>query len=147
MTLPSTPTASSGEEARTRKPTLGRVVIDQKRVIGAAIILAVAGCWVLVPLGEWQAGVFLAGGILLGLANQLATEYSLLKMITSGAQLTRSEIAGKALVRLLVVTGVAVAVAVVFWSSGLVALIGLALFRLIALVMTSIPLLKELREP
>ena len=42
--------------------------------------------------------------------------------------------------------GVASAVAIVFWSTGLVTLIGLALFRLIALVMTGIPLLKELSK-
>jgi hypothetical protein len=76
----------------------------------------------------------------------VATEFSLLKMISSGEELTRSEIASKAFVRLLVITGVASLVAVVFWSTGLVTLIGLALFRLIALVMTGIPLLKELSK-
>jgi len=89
---------------------------------------------------------FLAAGILLGLGNHIATEFSLLKMIASGEQLTRMEIAGSALVRLLVVSGVAAAVAIIFWSTGIIALIGLALFRLITLVMTGIPLVKELSK-
>jgi hypothetical protein len=41
---------------------------------------------------------------------------------------------------------VAVGIAVAFWPSGIALLLGLAIFRLIALVMTSIPLLKELKK-
>jgi hypothetical protein len=128
-------------------PTLGKVLKDQRRALYVALGLAVGGLWIFVPLGDWQVGVFLAAGVLMGLGNHVATEYSLLKMIASGEELTRSQIAGSALVRLLVVSAVAATVAIVFWSTGIVALIGLALFRLIALVMTTIPLLKELSKP
>ena len=48
--------------------------------------------------------------------------------------------------RLAVLTVVAVGVAVVFWPDGIGLLLGLAVFRLIALVMTRIPLLKELKQ-
>ena len=41
---------------------------------------------------------------------------------------------------------VAVGVAVLFWPDGIGLLLGLAIFRLIALVMTGIPLLKELKS-
>ncbi|MGZ4428077.1 MAG: hypothetical protein ACXVW2_00520 [Nocardioidaceae bacterium] len=128
------------------KPSLAKVVRDQRRTIGVALILGVAGFWIFGPLGDWDVATFLAVGVLLGLGNHITTEFSLLKMISSGAELTRSEIAGKAFVRLLVVSVLAAAVAIIFWSTGIVTLIGLALFRLIALVMTSIPLLKELSK-
>jgi hypothetical protein len=49
--------------------------------------------------------------------------------------------------RLTVLTAVAVAIAVVFWPDGIGLLLGLAIFRLVALVMTSVPLLKELKKP
>jgi hypothetical protein len=127
-------------------PSVRKVLGDQRRTIGLALILAVAGFWILGPMGDWDVASFLAIGVVLGLGNHVATEFSLLKMISSGEALTRSEIASKAFVRLLVITGVASVVAVVFWSTGLVTLIGLALFRLIALVMTGIPLLKELSK-
>ncbi len=129
-----------------KKPSLRTVLGDQKRVLVVALCLAAAGFWILGPMGDWDVATFLAVGILLGLANHVATEYSLLKMISSGHDLTRGEITASALVRLLFITGVAAAVAIVFWSTGIVALIGLALFRLITLVMTSIPLLKELSK-
>jgi hypothetical protein len=48
--------------------------------------------------------------------------------------------------RLLVLTVVAVGIAVMFWPDGIGLLLGLALFRLIALVMTGLPLLKELKK-
>jgi hypothetical protein len=48
--------------------------------------------------------------------------------------------------RLLVLTVVAVGIAVMFWPDGIGLLLGLALFRLIALVMTGLPLLKELKN-
>jgi len=129
-----------------KKPTLGTVLRDQRRVLIVALCLSVAGFWIFGPMNNWDVAAFLAVGILMGLVNHVATEYSLLKMISSGAELTRGEIAASALVRLLFVAGAAAAVAVVFWSTGIVALIGLALFRLLTLVMTGIPLLKELSK-
>jgi hypothetical protein len=50
-------------------------------------------------------------------------------------------------VRLAMLTVVALAVAVLLWPDGIGLLLGLAVFRLIALVMTTIPLLKELKNP
>jgi uncharacterized membrane protein YhhN len=50
------------------------------------------------------------------------------------------------LVRLLVLSVVAVGIAVWFWPDGIGLLFGLAIFRLIALVMTTMPLLKELKD-
>jgi len=130
----------------TETPSLAKVLRDQRRVFVVALVLAVAGFWIFAPMGDWEIAVFLAIGILLGLGNHISTEFSLLKMIASGEEMTRSEIAGSALVRLLVVSGAAATVAIVFWSTGIVVLIGLALFRLITLVMTGIPLLKELSK-
>jgi hypothetical protein len=127
------------------RPTLGTVLRDQRRALAVAGILVAAALWIFVPMGEWQVGVFVGVGMLLGLANHVATELALGRMITSGSQMSRSEIASSALVRLLFVSVPAVVVAVAFWPVGLTALIGLALFRLITLVMTGIPLLKELK--
>lgn len=137
-------TQAASATQQPQPPSMRRVVGDQKRVVLAALVLAVAGFWPFAVFGMWAAGVLLAVGVLLGLVNQLATEYSLLKMISSGRELTRGKITSSAILRLSIVTVVAVAIVVIFWSTGVVALIGLAIFRLIALVMTTVPLLKEL---
>src|SRR3954465_1408262 len=127
--------------------TIGRVVRDQRKTIGVAIVLGVAAYWVLGQLGEWTLAGCIAGGVALGLVNHLVTEFWLLRIITSGEQPTRNQLAMSTLVRLLVLSVVAVGIAVWFWPDGIGLLFGLAIFRLIALVMTTMPLLKELKNP
>jgi asparagine N-glycosylation enzyme membrane subunit Stt3 len=128
------------------RPSLVRVVRDQRKTIGVAVFLMVAAFWILGQLDEWVLAAMVAVGIALALLNHVATEYWLAKVIGSGRQLTRNQIAMTTVVRLAVLSVVAVGVAVWFWPDGVGLLIGLALFRLIALVMTGIPLLKELRN-
>jgi len=128
------------------KASFLRVLRDQKKTIGVALVLVVATYWIAGQFGEWQLAGCIAGGVLLGLVNHLVTEYWLLRIITSGAQPTRRQMIASTAVRLGVVTVIAVAAAVVFWPDGIGLLLGLAIFRLIALVMTGLPLLKELKQ-
>lgn len=123
-----------------------RVLADQRKTVILAVVLAVAGYWIFGQLGEWALAGCLAGGVALGLLNHLATELWLLRVISSGASPTRRQLALSTFARLAVLTTIAVAIAVVFWPSGIGLLLGLAVFRLIALVMTGIPLLKELQK-
>ena len=127
------------------RPGLLRVLRDQRKVVGAAAIVAAACFWVMVPLGEWRTAALTAGGVLLALVNHLASELWLARLIGSGAEPSRGRIAASAITPLAVLSVVAVGVAVLFWPDGIGLLLGLAIFRLIALVMTGIPLLKELK--
>ena len=126
--------------------SLWRVVRDQRKTILVAVVLSVAAYWVLGQLGEWTLAGCIAAGVALGLLNHLATEYWLLRIITSGEEPTRNKLAMSTLVRLLVLSVVAVGIAVWFWPDGIGLLFGLAIFRLIAIVMTTVPLLKELKN-
>lgn len=126
--------------------SFGRLVRDQRKTIAVAVVLAVAAFWVLGQLDEWTLAGCIAGGVGLGLVNHLATEYWLLRIITGGEQPTRNRLARSTFIRLLILSVIAIGVAVWFWPDGIGLLFGLAIFRLIALVMTTIPLLKELKE-
>jgi hypothetical protein len=128
------------------KASFGRVLRDQRKVILVAAVLVVAVFWILIQLGEWTLAGCIAGGIVLGLMNHLYTEYWLLKLLVSGEQPTRRSLTMSTIARLAVLSVVAVGCAVAFWPSGIGLLLGLAVFRLIALVMTTIPLLKELKS-
>ena len=128
------------------RPSLLRVVRDQRKTITLAIVLVVATYWIAGQLGEWRLAACIAGGVFLGLVNHLVTEFWLLKLISSGEQPTRNKIAASTFIRLAVLSVVAVGIAVAFWPDGIGLLLGLAIFRLIALVMTGIPLLKELNK-
>jgi hypothetical protein len=127
------------------RATPGRVLRDQRKTIGVAAVLMVFGLW-FGQYGDWTLAGCIAGGVLLGLLNHLLTEYWLLRIIVSGAQPTRAQLTSTTIVRLAVLSVVAVAIAVAFWPAGIGLLLGLAIFRLISLVMTAIPLLKELKN-
>lgn len=132
---------------RPTKASLITVVRDQRKIVMVALALAIASFWVAGQFGEWRLATAISFGVALGLANHIATEFWLLRIIVNGSEPTRGAMMRSTLVRLLVLTVVAVSLAVVWWPDGIGLLLGLAVFRLIALVMTTIPLLKELKKP
>jgi hypothetical protein len=148
MTEPvATPTdPHSAEIAPGDRPSFLRLLRDQRKILIFAAALMAGTYWVSGQLGEWRLAACIAGGIALGLLNHLATEYWLMRIIAGGEQPTRNKMIASTITRLLVLTAVAVGIAVMFWPDGIGLLLGLALFRLIALVMTGLPLLKELKN-
>ena len=133
-----TPVVPASPLAPGERASLGRVVRDQRKILWVALALVVADFWILGQLDRWGLGACVAVGILLGVANHLATELWLLRLISTGEQPTRNAMIAATFVRLGVLTVVAVGIAVVFWPDGIGLLLGLAVFRLIALVMTSV---------
>jgi len=128
------------------RASVGRVVRDQRKIEYVALGLMIFSLW-FGPSGDWRLPGCLAAGVLLGLLNHLATEYWLLRVITSGEKPTRGQMTRATVVRLAVLAVVAIGAAALMWPDGIGLLLGLAIFRLIALVMTTIPLLKELKNP
>ena len=111
MTSPNPPTINPGERA-----SIGRVIKDQRKAIVVALGLAIAVYWVAGQLDKWTLAGCIAGGIGLGLVNHLATEYWLLRIITSGEQPTRNEMIFATVARLTVLTAVAVTIAALMVS-------------------------------
>ncbi len=128
------------------KPSIRRVLKDQRKALWVALVLVVASFWVLGQLDRWALGTGLAIGVLLGVVNHVATELWLLRLITSGEQPTRNQMITATLVRLGLLTVVALGIAIAFWPDGFGVLLGLAVYRLISLLMTSLTLLKELKS-
>ncbi len=129
------------------KPSFLRVLKDQRKIMLVAARddgREPTGSPASSVSGGWPAAS--SAGVLLGLVNHLATEWWLLKIISSGAQPTKGQLAASTILRLTVLTVVAIGIAIAFWPDGIGLLLGLAIFRLIALVMTTIPLLKELKN-
>jgi uncharacterized membrane protein YiaA len=126
--------------------SLARALSRQRRTVWLALGLCVAAVWISAPLGKWQVGVFLSIGVLLSLVNHILTERTLLNSVEDGELLTRKQYATSSLVRLLGVSLVAIAITVAFWPNGALVLFGLALFHMIVLVFTGIPLLKEIKK-
>lgn len=128
------------------KPSLWRVLKDQRKALWVAVGLIVASFWILGQLDRWALGTSISIGVLLGVVNHVATELWLLRLITSGDQPTRKQMVTATLVRLGLLTVVALGIAIAFWPDGFGVLLGLAVYRLISLMMTSLTLLKELKS-
>jgi hypothetical protein len=129
-----------------QKASILKVVRDQRKTILVALGLAVAAFWIVGQMGEWPLATSLSVGVGLGLLNHLATEFWLLRIIASGAQPSRGAMTRSTIARLVVLSVVAIGLTIALWPDGVGVLMGLAIFRLIALTMTSITLLKELKE-
>ncbi len=129
-----------------RKASVFTVVKDQRKTVFLALGLAVASFWIVGQLGEWALAAALAVGIGLGLLNHLATEFWLLKIITTDGNPSRGAMIRSTIGRLTVLVAVAIALTVLMWPGGIGVLLGLAIFRLLALAMTSMTLLKELKS-
>lgn len=139
------PEAASGD-APMPPASIARAVGNQRRAIMLAAGLIVAAVWITIPLGEWRIGVFLAAGFVLGLVNHIGTEYALQKAIATGDPMTRQMWASSSLMRLALVSIAGFAIAAIFWSDGAAVIFGIAIFHLVALTLTAIPLLREVRK-
>lgn len=129
------------------EPSVARAVLNQRRAIILAAVLIVGSFWVTVPMGNWQMGTLAAAGIALGLLNHILTEYAIQKAIAADNPVTRNAYARSSLLRLGLISVIAFGLAATFWNQGGVAvLFGLAIFHLIALTLTAIPLLREVRN-
>lgn len=126
--------------------SFGRAASNQRRAVMLAVGLVVAAIWVSIPLGEWRIGVFLAAGFVLGLLNHLLTEFAMQKAVSSGSPVTRQAYASSSLWRLAFISVLAFGLAAVYWPDGAAVMFGLAIFHLIALTLTAIPLLREVRK-
>ena len=127
------------------RATWPRVIADQKKVEVIALGMMIFCLWFR-QVGPWSLPISLAAGVLLGLLNHLVTEYWLLRTITRGDAPTKAQLRRSTMLRLAVVSVIAIAIAIIWRPYGVGVLLGLAIFRLIALVMTTIPLLKELKN-
>jgi hypothetical protein len=125
--------------------SMKRAVLNQRRAVILAIVLAVGAFWV--TFGNWQMGALAAAGVALGLINHILTEFAIQKAISAEDPVTRNAYARSSLLRLGIISLAAFALAVGFWEQGGIAvLFGLAIFHLIALTLTAIPLLREVRK-
>ncbi|OBH01260.1 hypothetical protein A5696_13955 [Mycobacterium sp. E2699] len=94
--------------------------------------------------GRLMLGVFFGVGLLLGLLNALLVRRSVAS-ITAKEHPLKSSMAVNSATRLAIITVVALVVAYVFRPNGLGAMFGLALFQVLLVASTALPVWKKLR--
>ncbi|OBI43440.1 ATP synthase subunit I [Mycobacterium sp. E796] len=94
--------------------------------------------------GRLMLGVFFGVGLLLGLLNALLVRRSVAS-ITAKEHPLKSSMALNSATRLAIITVIALIIAYVFRPNGLGAMFGLALFQVLLVVSTAVPVYKKLR--
>lgn len=110
-------------------------------VCAALSALAVAlSAWA----GHVMFGVFFGIGLALGLTNAVLVQRSV-SAITAGAHPLKRKMALNSATRLLVISAVGLAIAFAFRPMGLGVVFGLALFQVVLVLSTALPVWKKLR--
>lgn len=102
-----------------------------------AVILAALAGYVLF-------GVFFGVGLALGLVNAVLVQRSV-ESITAGDHPLKRKMALNSATRLLVITTIGLAIAIIFRPLGLGVLFGLALFQVLLVLSTALPVWKKIR--
>ncbi len=108
--------------------------------IGISAVAVVAAAF----SGHLMLGVFFGGGLLLGLLNALLVRRSVDSITSQDHPLKRSMAINSAS-RLALITVIALIIAYVFRPAGLGVMFGLALFQVLLVISTALPVWKKLR--
>lgn len=95
--------------------------------------------------GQLLLGVFFGVGLALGLGNALLVRRSVTS-ITAEAHPLKSKMALNSATRLLIISAIGLVIAYIFKPQGLGVLFGLALFEVLLVATTTLPVVKKLRS-
>jgi hypothetical protein len=123
---------------------LPSVAFQPVRLLGLCAALAALAIALSAWAGHVMFGVFLAIGLILGLINALIVHRSVAS-ITSDAHPLKRKMALNSATRLLIITAVGLAIAFAFRPMGLGVVFGLALFQVVLVLSTALPVWKKIR--
>jgi hypothetical protein len=115
------------------------------RLLTMSLVLTVVAIAVAGSLHHPMVGVFFGVGLLLGLLNAVGVQRSV-AAITAEAHPLKKKMAMNSASRLLIITVIGLTVAFIFRPAGLGVVFGLALFQVLLVVSTALPVWKKLRN-
>ena len=124
---------------------LPSVVFQPRRLLIICVALTAVATFAADRLGHVTFGAFFGFGLALGLINALLIRRSV-QSITAKDHPLKSKMAMNSATRLLVITVVGLVVAYLFRPQGLGVLFGLALFEVLLVATTALPVMKKLRS-
>lgn len=116
-----------------------------RRVFVVALVLGGLGVLVASLFGHVAIGFLFLIGLVLGGLNNVMTIRSILKYTQAGDP-DRKKFAKASLLRLLYISLIAAVFLIAFRREGIAVLAGLAVFHMLAVLATSLPVLKEFRK-
>jgi hypothetical protein len=119
--------------------------LNLRRPLLVAVLVGAAGLLVCGLFGHIVMGILLVVGLGLGLFNTRLLQRSVVKVISSENP-SRTAIGRSSLPRLLLITALAVALGIFLKPDGFGVFLGLAVFQVIILGTTALPVMKERRQ-
>ncbi|HEV2779783.1 MAG TPA: ATP synthase subunit I [Actinophytocola sp.] len=120
-------------------------VLNLRRPLIIASVVGAVGLLVCGLLGHIVMGILLIIGLGLGVFNTRLLQRSVVKVISSENP-SRTAIGRSSVPRLLLITGLAVALGIFLKPDGFGVFLGLAVFQVIILGTTALPVMKERRQ-
>ncbi|MDT5046979.1 MAG: hypothetical protein QOJ56_2793 [Mycobacterium sp.] len=115
------------------------------RLLTMSLVLTVVAIAAAGLLRHPMVGVFFGVGLLLGLLNAVGVQRSV-AAITAEAHPLKKKMAMNSASRLLIITVVGLTIAFIFRPAGLGVVFGLALFQVLLVLSTALPVWKKLRN-
>lgn len=125
-------------------PPVTRATFRRTAIMG--VVLALVAVAVLVPLGYGLFALFGCVGVALGILNSAFAMGSVVRFSHGAAAPSKAKFSGGVLLRLAVITAVALGCAILVRPQGVAVFVGLAVFQLLATVSSILPLIKEIRQ-
>jgi ATP synthase I subunit len=120
------------------------VAFRPMRLLGICVVLAGLVTLAAAFLGHPMVGVFFGVGLGLGLLNAVLVQRSV-DAITAEAHPLKRKMAVNSATRLLVMTVIGLTIAFIFRPQGLGVVFGMALFQVVLVLSTALPVMKKLR--
>jgi len=120
------------------------VAFQPVRLLALCAVLSALAIGISAWAGHVMVGVFFAIGLGLGLINGLLVQRSV-AAITAGDHPLKKKMALNSATRLLVITAIGLAIAFAFRPMGLGVVFGLALFQVVLVLSTALPVWKKIR--
>jgi hypothetical protein len=114
------------------------------RLFAVCVVLAGLATLAAGLLGHVMVGVFFGIGLGLGLVNAVLVQRSV-EAITADAHPLKRKMALNSATRLLVMTVIGLTIAFVFRPQGLGVVFGMALFQVVLVISTALPVMKKIR--
>ena len=127
-------------------PPIVDAAANLRRSVVVAAFLGMASLVVLALFGHPFMGMFVCIGLGIGALNNKMLQQSMLNYAVTPT-MTKGRFARRALVRLSIVTAIALVFGLIFRPDGLGLFAGLAVFQVLMLVGASVPVFRSLRHP
>jgi hypothetical protein len=114
------------------------------RLLAICIVLTGLASLAAGLLGHVMVGVFFGVGLVLGLLNAILVQRSV-DAITAEAHPLKRKMALNSATRLLVLTVIGLTIAFIFRPQGLGVLFGMALFQVVLVISTALPVMKKIK--